>query len=393
MTTFAQYTEAQQVARADIQTRFSQLGEGDIGRSVRLMAARNRQNPRYKKSLAEVAKFLGEVYDGARPVSHLKEALSTSDFPLLFGDTIDRLMVAQYRAIEPTWRDYIHVTTVPDFRTVKRFHATRGSGRLDSVDEGAGYKVDAPSESTYSYAVTKYGRRRDILWEVLTNDDLDALKSAPEDLAWQAANTEYYQATNFFCANATLYATSGGGRPTNGNKGTATLTAANLQTALEQISKFTSPESEPILNTPRFLVVPPALELTARQILQSAILDYTGTTDAKYPTLNILQGLLEIRVNQYLPIVDTTNGHTGWYLFSDPAFGWAVETGFLRGHETPGLFMKTANQVRLGGGQVNPMDGDFDTDNVAYKCRHILGGSHANAVGGWRFSYHSDGSG
>lgn len=397
MTTFNQLVGSYDQARTGIHQAFTQLGKGDenIGRSVRLMASKGRTNPRYKQALAEAAQFLGEVYSGRKPMWLLKEALSTSDFPLLFGDTIDRLMVAQYRAIEPVWRDYIRVSTVPDFRTVKRFHCTRGSGRLAQVLEGAGYKVDAQAESTYSFAVSKYGRRRDILWEALTNDDLDALKGTPDDLAWQAANTEYWYATSLFAANATLYATTGGGRPTNGNKGTAALTATALQDAIEQMSKFTTPEGEPFLNTPKFLVVPPALELTARQILQTATVTYIDAQDqaaTPMPTLNILQGIMDIRVNQYLPIIDTTNGHTGWYLFSDPSFGWAVEVGFLRGHEVPELFMKTANQVKLGGGSVNPLDGDFDNDAVSYKARHVLGGSHSSAVGGWRVSYHSDGT-
>jgi hypothetical protein len=393
MPTFKQLVGSYDQARAGVHQAFTQLGDADIGRSVRLMASKGRDNPRYKKSLAEAAKFLGEVYSGRKPLWLLKEALSTSDFPLLFGDTIDRLMVAQYRAIEPKWRDYVRVSTVADFRAVKRFHCTRGSGRLDQVLEGAGYQVDAQAESTYSFSVAKYGRRRDILWEALTNDDLDALKATPDDLAWQAANTEYWFATSAFAANATLYATTGGGRPTGGNKGTAVLSATNLQAAIEQMSKFLSPEGQPMLNTPKWIVVPPALELTARQILQSATITYSGSTDrSDLPTLNILQGILDIRVNEYLPVIDTTNGHTGWYLFADPSFGWAIEVGFLRGHETPELFMKTANQVKLGGGAVSPLDGDFDNDAVAYKARHVLGGSHSNAVGGWRFTYHSDGT-
>jgi hypothetical protein len=28
-----------------------------------------------------------------------------------------------------------------------------------------------------------------------------------------------------------------------------------------------------------------------------------------------------------------------------------------------------------GSGQTNPMEGDFDTDSVAYKIRHVLGGT------------------
>jgi hypothetical protein len=47
--------------------------------------------------------------------------------------------------------------------------------------------------------------------------------------------------------------------------------------------------------------------------------------------------------------------------------------GFLRGYETPQIFMKMPNQSTVGGGP-SPMDGDFDTDSIEYKVRHIFGG-------------------
>jgi hypothetical protein len=53
--------------------------------------------------------------------------------------------------------------------------------------------------------------------------------------------------------------------------------------------------------------------------------------------------------------------------------------------------MKAANQIRLGAGAA--VEGDFDTDARSYKILHVIGGSHTNAVGGWRFTAGSDGSG
>jgi hypothetical protein len=43
-----------------------------------------------------------------------------------------------------------------------------------------------------------------------------------------------------------------------------------------------------------------------------------------------------------------------------------------------------------GGGGLDLVD--FDTDSMDYKVRHVVGGSHTNAVGGWRGTYWSDGS-
>ena len=77
-----------------------------------------------------------------------------------------------------------------------------------------------------------------------------------------------------------------------------------------------------------------------------------------------------------------------WYLFADPKGGRpALEFGKLRGHEQPELFMKLPNSVAVGEGamgpgpgitpgtmNMNPMEGDFDTDSIHYKIRHCFGG-------------------
>jgi hypothetical protein len=39
------------------------------------------------------------------------------------------------------------------------------------------------------------------------------------------------------------------------------------------------------------------------------------------------------------------------------------------------VFIKTGNQQRVGGGGVDPMNGDFDTDSIKYKVRDVIGGT------------------
>ena len=82
-------------------------------------------------------------------------------------------------------------------------------------------------------------------------------------------------------------------------------------------------------------------------------------------------------MNPYIPIVaSSSNGNTSWFLFANPNNGRpALEMAFLRGHEEPEIFMKTSNAQRIGGGMTDPMDGDFDTDSLQYKVRHVLGGA------------------
>lgn len=381
-----QLIESIRAEEASMQRLF---GSDNGERSVRSL---RKNDPQYLSRLAEAARFFKDVCDGKRPTRQLREALSTSDFPYLFGDTLDRMLLGNYQAYPATYRRFLKVSRVRDFRTVDRYRVSDGDQRLGTVAQGENYPGSDRDESTYSFKVNKYGRRFDILWEALVNDDLDALKDTPRRMALAALRTEMYFASSLYVANSTLFTTG------HGNKGTAAISKAAIMAGWNAMVGFTDENGEPIFNQPTFLVVPPVLEMEAITIIGSLYLQYTGgdaTSGAvatAQPTNNPLSGRLQVVPDPYIPIVDTSHGSTSWYLFADPDNGHAAEVAFLAGYEEPQLYMKTANQTRLGGGPADPMEGDFDTDAVGYKVRHVMGGSHANAVGGWRFAYWSDGT-
>lgn len=345
-----------------------------------------------KKKVADAANLINDASRGD-PIAKIRlhEALSTSDFPLLVGHALDAKLIAAYQSAPSDYRKYLHIgEPLKDFRSVDRLKATRGAGILTETSENGSLVYDAVSESKYSYKPQVYGGARAITWQMLVNDDLGAVKRAPEDLSWQAINTEEWFASSLYVANSTLFAASGGGRPTDGNLLSLPLSVDNLTAALTQYSKFKEDSSVPMLNRPKYLVHPPALRMTVRAILNSTLVMGKGDTDAVIPTSNVLQNILEPIENPWIPYLDPTNGDTSWYIFSDPADGWACEMSFLAGYETPQLFMKMGDRVRLSGG---PMDGSFDNGGTAYGVQHVMGGSHTNAVGGWRFALCSTGAG
>lgn len=404
----------------------AELFAGD-GRSVCHSVAHRSQNPVYKLAKLRFREALGDAIHGGRASSNyisalregniyawqklvsgakqskrLHEAISTSDFPLLFGDTIDRILLAKYQEHVPTWEDYMKISTVRDFRDVKRFKASPGRGLLPVVAQGASYQGDIPSELSYSFAVTKYGSVRNIFWEALVNDDLGALSDVPNDFAFMAAQTEWNVATALFAANTTLYAAAHAGPvagTTFSNFGTAELTTESLAAALSQMGDYPGDDADgtPVMNDVRYLVVGTAgMKFKAEQILNSPVVIFTGASDRdNLPTNNLIspdvRNNIQVRLNPFLRLQDATNYQTSWYLFADPNFGYAVEFARLAGYEAPSLFVRADTQVMLGG-LASPADGGFDNDAVDYKVRHVMGGSHTNAVGGWRFSYFSNGT-
>ena len=103
-----------------------------------------------------------------------------------------------------------------------------------------------------------------------------------------------------------------------------------------------------------------------------------GTAGDQLTVRNWMAGeIAQLVVNPWIPIIDVSaNKDTTWYLFADPGVGRpAAEMGFLRGNESPALFLKSPNAVRLGGGAVAAEDGSFETDGIDYKVRHVFGGT------------------
>jgi len=56
---------------------------------------------------------------------------------------------------------------------------------------------------------------------------------------------------------------------------------------------------------------------------------------------------------------------------------------FLTGHEAPEIVMKASDKVTPSGAPLSAFSGDFATDNVFYRVRHVLGGTQLDP----RFAY------
>lgn len=376
MAEFLELVESIRAEEASVARLFN--GDGTGVRSGR----RTGRDARYMKQLAEAATLLADVYQGRKPLYLLKEALSTSDFPYLFGDILDRQILANYQEAPASWNRYAKRSLVRDFREVKRFALTGAEGALSAVAELAAYPAAKLGETKYAYTVKKYGRIIPLSWETIVNDDLGAFQDLPAKLGRAARRTEEKLATSLFVGtsgpDSTFFA-SGNKNVVTGNPA---LSVAALGQAMGTLLTQTDADGEPIMVERMVLVVPPQLQVTAYNVLNAVqVLAKTsggGTSAQELVVANWFQkaGLVEAATNFYIPqIASTANGATSWFLFADPNAGRpALEMGFLMGHEQPEVFIKAPNATRVGGGIADPTDGDFDRDAVVYKVRHVIGG-------------------
>lgn len=334
----------------------------------------------YDAKFQEALKIITGVMTGRRPDWHLREAMTTSDFPLLFADVIDRQLLARYETIPKSYPMWAKIMTVRDFRKASVFSLTESGVTLPKVPANTEYTESKWTESKKEIFVEKYGEKVPVSWEMLMNDDLGAFQSLPLDMADKASNTEEYYATSLICdangPDATFFSAD------HNNLITPALSADGLDTAVAALAKIRSLEAKAgrgIDNTGAVLVVPPALERTAQKLIAALEIRSTssgGTTTQEIITSNI-NANLKYAVAPFIPSIvsDYADAAKCWFFFSDPNKPrQAIRVAKLRGYETPGLYRKTSNQESVGGGATSAMDGDFDTDSIQWKVRQMFGG-------------------
>lgn len=351
------------------------LFAGEAG--MRPASRRGERSPEYEGTLAEAVRFYADVLNGSTPLWRFQEAMSRSDFPLFFGDILDRSMLAAYNIWPMTWPNFARRATVADFRTHQRFATDGGDAALTVVEELTEYPERAVQEARYLVNVKKYGARMAFSWETMINDDLGFLERLPAALARGAARTEERLVTDVYVGpngpDAALY-TVGNGNIITGNPA---LSIAGLQTALTAIANMKDAYGEPIFIETVILAIPPALEVVANNILNGLQLELNengGAANTTLITANWLRNRFRLVVNPYIPVLaSTANGNTSWFLFADPGNGRpAIEVDFLRGNEQPTIFRRLPDAERVGGG-TSFENGSFETDEHEYKVRHVVG--------------------
>lgn len=362
------------------------------------------RNARRAAKIASAVALWGDLLSGKVPMYYLQEAVrpqtypvlraiesnypgliriteshTTSDFPLLTGDVIDRMMLARYREFPSPWRQFAKVSTVRDFRTVRRIAVDGAEDRWNDIPEQEEVDYAAMSETGYSYTPKKYAKAVKISFEALMNDDLDAFTTIPDRLGRGGARTVNHFATSLYVdangPHASLY-TVGNGNIVTGNPA---LSVMALNTAFSILGAMTDTEGEPIVVEEAILVTPPQLRVTAQNIMNQISVDVVevgGTANQTVRVNNWIKGNLTHVIDPYIPIVaSVADGATSWYLFASPSVGRpALEVGFLQGFAEPQLYQKLANTVRIGGA-VDQMAGDFGTMSQEYKGVVAFGGT------------------
>lgn len=306
----------------------------------------------------------------------LIESHSTSDFPLLMGDVLDRMMLQRFAEVPQVWRNYISVgRPLRDFRLARLLMTDGGDGQWDDLSEEEGIQYASITESGKSITPKLYGKGVRLSWQLLMNDDLDAFAEVPNLLARGGRRTISKYATGL------LFTTTGPQNVTALASNPA-LSVANLATAVGTFAALTDSEGEPIALEGLRLVVGPGLYVTAKNILETLTADLAaggGTSTQIIRVNNWMVRGMSLVVDPYIPIVATTNGATSWILTTDPnTTRPAARMRFLNGFAEPQMYQKAPNTMRVNGG-IDPSVGNFDSMATEYKGLVAFGGAAIEA--------------
>lgn len=288
--------------------------------------------------VGELASAGGERFNARDQDALLQRAVgahSTSDFPLLLADAANKSLLAQYQAAAPTYRKWAARKPFVDFKD----HSFLRAGDFPAfreINEAGEVKYGTISENAEKVRAKEYGTGIAIGRRALINDDLSALSDFSSQIAIRAAADENKLAYGVLAANGALSDGKAIFHTDHGNLAAAgaAIDATSVALAVAALRAQKSLDGLVLNLQPAFLVVGPAQEVAARQILAAIM-------PTKSSDVNVWAGFAEL-------IVDANIIGNGWYVFAEPSAAPVVVYGYVGGSEGP--------QVRT--------ERDFDTQAV-----------------------------
>jgi hypothetical protein len=280
-----------------------------------------------------------EIFEGG--------AESSSDFPAILANVANKTLRQAYQAYPQTFKSFCRQVTAADFKPINRVQLSDAPALMPLNEKGEYHRANL-TDSNISYSLATFGEIVALTRKVIINDDLQAFTRVPAGLGVAAARLQSDKVWAVITSNpSAIYA--GDKTATalfaaahkNLNTGTpaSTLILSALGTARQNFRLQTAPQGTPLNLTPRYLVMPAALETTGLQLISPLQLAATAVT-----------GVVPSWVMSLVPVVEPrldANSTTAWYLIADPADIDTVEYCFLEGQE--GVYFETRQGFEVDG--------------------------------------------
>ena len=287
--------------------------------------------------VADMAAARGERVNARNQDELLERAVgahSSSDLPKLLSAAANKALLGQYAIEAPTYRKWAARKPFVDFKA-HQFLRIGDFPAFKEIKEAGSVKYGSISENAESVTAKEYGSGVAIGRRALINDDLSALSDFSSTMAIRAANDENKLVYGVLIANGALSDSVALFHGDHANLPTAgALADGTLGAAILALRSQKSLDGMQLNLSPAYLVVGPALEVTARKLL-------TAVNATKTSDINPWANVAEL-------VVDANLGATEYYLFASPSAAPVIVWGYVGSAEGP--------QVRS--------ERDFDTQAV-----------------------------
>ena len=274
---------------------------------------------------------------------------STSTFPAIMSNLANKSVMVGFNEAETTYQFWAGKGSNRDFKEAARV-ALSEAGTLELVPEGGQFKQDSFGEASARTKVATYGKLFSLTRQAIINDDLGLFSKIATKYGSAAKRLVnkmvYAQLTGNVKMqdNVALFDTKHGNVAGTGEA----LSVKAIAKAITAMRRQKGIAGEATLNiTPKYLVVPPELEMTAYQIVNS-----TAAVDG------VNSGVANPYKGRFIVVADAElTDPDAWYLVADATQHDTIEVTYLNGVETPRL------ETRQG----------FDVDGIEYKVAFDCG--------------------
>lgn len=274
---------------------------------------------------------------------------STSTFPAIMSNLANKSVMVGFNEAETTYQIWAGKGSNRDFKEAARV-ALSEAGTLELVPEGGQFKQDSFGEASARTKVATYGKLFSLTRQAIINDDLGLFSKIATKYGSAAKRLVnkmvYAQLTGNVKMqdNVALFDTKHGNVAGTGEA----LSVKAIAKAITAMRRQKGITGEATLNiTPKYLVVPPELEMTAYQIVNS-----TAAVDG------VNSGVANPYKGRFVVVADAElTDPDAWYLVADATQHDTIEVTYLNGVETPRL------ETRQG----------FDVDGIEYKVAFDCG--------------------
>lgn len=274
---------------------------------------------------------------------------STSTFPAIMSNLANKSVMVGFNEAETTYQIWAGKGSNRDFKEAARV-ALSEAGNLELVPEGGQFKQDSFGEASARTKVATYGKLFSLTRQAIINDDLGLFSKIATKYGSAAKRLVnkmvYAQLTGNVKMqdNVALFDSKHGNVAGTGEA----LSVKAIAKAITAMRRQKGITGEATLNvTPKYLVVPPELEMTAYQIVNS-----TAAVDG------VNSGVANPYKGRFIVVADAElTDPDAWYLVADATQHDTIEVTYLKGVETPRL------ETRQG----------FDVDGIEYKVAFDCG--------------------